>query len=322
MKPGLLELMSQRILILDGAMGTMFQWVEKSDVPYDVWNLSRPEVVEDIHRKYLEAGADVIETNTFNAQRMSLSVYGQEKYVADLNFKEALSCRRLAEEFTFKTPDKPRFVVGAIGPTACICLPRAEGKDLKYPECRFQQFVEGYQEQMTALIRGGVDALLIETIYQLENAKAAVCAAVQTMQQMNREVPIMLSFTAPRQMNASVFAEQVVSFLQGLPSFPLLSVGMNCSYGAKQMRPFVRELSRRLPYFISAYPSAGFPDRLGLYTQTTDNFLTEMKKYVDEGLVNLIGGCCGTTDEIIAGLTTLVCSEGMWIPPHQPVVLE
>ena len=322
MKPGLSELMSERILILDGAMGTMFQRIERPDVPYDVWNLSRPAAVEDIHRKYLEAGADIIETNTFNAQRMSLSTYGKEMYVTDINFKEALSCRKLAEEFTLKTPDKPRFVVGAIGPTACICLPEAEGADLKYPVWTFQQFIEAYQEQMSALIRGGVDALLIETIYHFENAKAAVWAALQSMQQTNREVSLMLSFTAPRQMDASVFADQVLSFLKGLPSLPLLSVGMNCSYGAKQMKPFVRELSRKLPYSISAYPSAGLPDRLGMYTQTVDHFVSEMKEYVDEGLVNLIGGCCGTTDETIAGLSTLVCSEGMWVSPHQRVALD
>ena len=302
MKPTLQSLLSRRILILDGAMGTLLQRLDRRELPYDGWILSRPWDVERVHRSYLEAGADVIETNTFNAQRISLRQYGLESQVEAINFKEAQSCRRLADEYSLKTPDKPRFVVGAIGPTAFTCSFTDEKRKTDARALPFDEFADAYGEQIKALMEGGVDALLIETIYCFENARAAVVAALRTMERLNREIPLMLSFTTPAQKDALAFADEVDSFLQLFPSLTFLAVGLNCSYRAEQMRPFVREFAHRFSSAICAYPCAGLPDADGGYAQSPKQFAEEMKRYVDEGLVNLIGGCCGTTDAYIAEL--------------------
>ena len=325
------ELVRRRILILDGALGTMIQLYNLSeedfrgtrfaDVPgqmkgnNDLLCLTAPHIIQDIHRKYLEAGADIIETNTFNAQRISMADYRVEDYCREINLAAAKLARELADEYTSKNPEKPRFVAGSVGPTNKTCSMSPDVNNPAYRAISFDELVEAYQEQMDALLEGGVDAILIETIFDTLNAKAAIYAACEAMKKAGREVPLMLSITVSDTGGRTLSGQTLEAFLASVQHAPIFSIGLNCSFGAKQLKPFLRQLASRAPYYISAYPNAGLPNSLGQYDQTPEVMATQVKEYIDEGLVNIIGGCCGTTEAYIAEYGALV--QGA--EPHVPV---
>ena len=324
------ELVRQRILILDGALGTMIQKYNLTEEEFrggrfveqpgqmkgnnDLLCLTAPHIIRDIHRKYLEAGADIIETNTFNAQRVSMADYHVQEYCREINLAAAKLARELADEYTAKTPEKPRFVAGSVGPTNKTCSMSPDVNNPAFRAISFDELVGAYQEQMEALLEGGVDALLIETIFDSLNAKAAVYAAMEAMDKTGRQVPLMLSVTVSDTGGRTLSGQTLDAFLASVQHAPIFSIGLNCSFGAKQLKPFLQQLASRAPYYISAYPNAGLPNSLGEYDQTPEDMAREVKEYIDEGLVNIIGGCCGTTEAYIAQYVPLV--EGA--QPHVP----
>ena len=320
-----------RILILDGAMGTMIQQYPLTEADFrgtrfaalpgqlkgnnDLLCLTRPDIIADIHRRYLAAGADIIETNTFNATRISQADYHTEDAVRDINLQAARLARRLADEYTALDPSKPRYVAGSVGPTNKTC---SMSPDVSNPALRaltFDSLAEAYVEQMTALLEGGVDALLVETIFDTLNAKAAIYAARQAMTLTGREVPLMLSVTISDQAGRTLSGQTLDAFLASVSHGGLFSIGLNCSFGARQMKPFLRQLAARAPYYISVYPNAGLPNSLGQYDQTPGEMAAEVKEFLDGGLVNIVGGCCGTTDEYISRFASLATNA----TPHVPV---
>ena len=325
------ELVRERILVLDGALGTMIQKYNLSEEDFrgarfvekpgqmkgnnDLLCLTAPHVIQDIHRKYLEVGADIIETNTFNAQRISMADYHVEECCREINLAAAKLARELADEYTRKNPNKPRFVAGSVGPTNKTCSMSPDVNNPAFRALTFDDLADAYQEQMEALLEGGVDAILIETIFDSLNAKAAVFAACEAMKKMEREVPLMLSITVSDTGGRTLSGQTLDAFFASVQHAPIFSIGLNCSFGAKQLKPFLQQLAARAPYYISAYPNAGLPNSMGEYDQTPEDMAREVKEYIEEGLVNIIGGCCGTTEAYIAKYMPLV--DGA--EPHTPV---
>ncbi|MBR5235089.1 MAG: methionine synthase [Bacteroidaceae bacterium] len=323
------DIIKERILILDGAMGTMIQRLGLTEQDFrgerfadlpglqkgnnDLLCLTKPEAIADIHRRYLSVGVDIIETCTFNAQRISMADYGCEHLCREINLAATAIARREADAMS--TPDKPRFVAGSIGPTNKTCSLSPDVNDPAYRAIAYDELVEAYEEQIEALIEGGVDALLIETIFDTLNAKAAIYAAERTMERMGRRLPIMLSVTISDAAGRTLSGQTLDAFLASVAHADIFSVGLNCSFGAAQMKPYLKSLASRAPYYISCYPNAGLPNSLGGYDQSPADMALQVKEYIDEGLVNIIGGCCGTTDAYIAEYAALV--EGA--KPHVPV---
>lgn len=320
----------ERILVLDGAMGTMIQQYNLTESDFrgerfgevqgqlkgnnDLLCLTRPDVIEEIHRRYLEAGADIIETNTFNATRVSMADYHMQAYCREINLEAARLARRLADEYTRKNPEKPRFVAGSVGPTNKTCSMSPDVNNPAFRALTYDELLEAYCEQMEALIEGGVDAILIETIFDTLNAKVAIQAAELSMQKMGRKLPLMLSVTVSDIAGRTLSGQTLDAFLASVQHADLFSVGLNCSFGARQLKPFLEQLAKRAPYYISAYPNAGLPNSLGQYDQSPEEMAAEVKEYIDEGLVNIIGGCCGTTEEYIARYQDLIKDA----KPHTP----
>ena len=320
----------ERILVLDGAMGTMIQQYNLTESDFrgerfreiqgqlkgnnDLLCLTRPDVIEEIHRRYLEAGADIIETNTFNATRVSMADYHMQAYCREINLEAARLARRLADEYTQKNPEKPRFVAGSVGPTNKTCSMSPDVNNPAFRALTYDELLEAYCEQMEALIEGGVDAILIETIFDTLNAKVAIQAAELSMQKMGRKLPLMLSVTVSDIAGRTLSGQTLDAFLASVQHADLFSVGLNCSFGARQLKPFLEQLAKRAPYYISAYPNAGLPNSLGQYDQSPEEMAAEVKEYIDEGLVNIIGGCCGTTEEYIARYQELIKDA----KPHTP----
>ena len=280
----------------------------------DLLCLTRPDVIEEIHRRYLEAGADIIETNTFNATRVSMADYHMQDYCREINLEAARLARRLADEYTQKNPEKPRFVAGSVGPTNKTCSMSPDVNNPAFRALTYDELLEAYCEQMEALIEGGVDAILIETIFDTLNAKVAIQAAELSMQKMGRKLPLMLSVTVSDIAGRTLSGQTLDAFLASVQHADLFSVGLNCSFGARQLKPFLEQLAKRAPYYISAYPNAGLPNSLGQYDQSPEEMAAEVKEYIDEGLVNIIGGCCGTTEEYIARYQDLIKDA----KPHTP----
>ena len=314
------DIIKERILILDGAMGTMIQRLGLTEQDFrgerfadlpglqkgnnDLLCLTKPEAIADIHRRYLSVGVDIIETCTFNAQRISMADYGCEHLCREINLAATAIARREADAMS--TPDKPRFVAGSIGPTNKTCSLSPDVNDPAYRAIAYDELVEAYEEQIEALIEGGVDALLIETIFDTLNAKAAIYAAERTMERMERRLPIMLSVTISDAAGRTLSGQTLDAFLASVAHADIFSVGLNCSFGAAQMKPYLKSLASRAPYYISCYPNAGLPNSLGGYDQSPADMALQVKEYIDEGLVNIIGGCCGTTDAYIAEYAALV----------------
>ncbi len=283
-KERIISLMRQRVLILDGAMGTMIQSYNLTEEDYrgerfkdlpglqkgnnDLLVISRPDVIGDIHRRYLEAGADIIETNSFSSQRISMEDYGACDYCHELNVSAARLARKYADDFTAKNPEKPRFVAGSIGPTNKTC---SLSPDVNNPALRnitFDELASAYKDQIKALIEGGVDILLIETIFDTLNAKAALFAAREAMDEMSVELPVMLSVTVADKAGRTLSGQTLEAFVASIDHAGVMSVGLNCSFGAKDMKPFLESLASFAPYYISVYPNAGLPDEMGKYCQT------------------------------------------------------
>lgn len=326
------ESIKERILVLDGAMGTMiqqygleendFRGTRFGDMPgqmkgnNDILCLTRPDVIKDIHRKYLEAGADLITTCTFSSQRVSMADYGVESFCREINLAGARIARELADEYTSRNPDKPRYVLGDVGPTNKSLSLSPDVNNPAFRSLTFDELTHAYVEQIEALLQGGVDAILIETIFDTLNAKAAIYAAEEAMTRQQRRVPLMLSVTVSDTMGRMLSGQTLEAFLASVQHADIFSVGLNCSFGARQLKPVLQTLARTAPYYISAHPNAGLPNELGLYDQTPETMAEQVKEYVDEGLVNIIGGCCGTTEAFIALYGSLVANA----KPHVPAL--
>ena len=327
-------LVRERILILDGAMGTMIQQYNLTEDDFrgkrfaqipgqlkgnnDILCLTRPDVIRDIHRKYLAAGADIIETNTFNSTSVSMADYHVQEYVREINFAAVKLAREVADEFTVLTSDKPRFVAGSIGPTNKTCSMSPDVNNPAFRALTYDELAAAYREQMEAMLEAGVDALLIETIFDTLNAKAAIYAAEQAMEAIGVRVPLMLSVTVSDIGGRTLSGQTLEAFLASVQHADIFSVGLNCSFGARQLKPFLEQLAARAPYYISAYPNAGLPNSLGTYDQTPAEMADEIREYIHERLVNIIGGCCGTTDEYIAAYSSLIAGAVPRIPASLP----
>ena len=308
------ELIKQRILILDGAMGTEIQRFQLQERDFrgerfrqvkgmmsgnnDMLNLTRPGVVREIHRRYLEAGADLITTNTFSSQRISQADYHLEDFAREMAFEGARIARSMADEFS--TEEHPRWVCGSVGPTNKTCSMSSDVSNPAARELTYDQLFAAYHEQIEAMVEGGVDVLLIETIFDTLNAKVAIDAAHQVMGEKGRELPLMLSVTVSDLAGRTLSGQTLQAFLASISSYDVFSVGLNCSFGAAQMKPFLKELAQHAPYYISAYPNAGLPNELGQYDETVASMSPQVKEFIDERLVNILGGCCGTTPEFIS----------------------
>lgn len=319
------NLLEEKILILDGAMGTMIQSYALTEEDYrgerfryiptlqkgnnDLLTLTCPQIIEDIHRRYLESGADIIETNTFNSQRISMSDYQCEDICRELNYEAAKLARKWADKYTAITPNKPRFVAGSIGPTNKTCSMSPDVSNPAYRSLHFDELVDAYTEQIEGLIEGGVDVLLIETIFDTLNAKSALYAAKKAMHNLQKQLPIMLSVTVADKSGRTLSGQTLSAFLSSIAHHDILSIGLNCSFGAADMKPFLRELATISPFYISAYPNAGLPDNLGKYVQTPQKMAEEVKGFIEERLVNIIGGCCGTTDLHIQAFSQMLASR-------------
>ena len=303
----------ERILILDGAMGSMLQDYRLDEAGYrgarfadwphplkgnnDLLNLSQPQIVEEIHAKYFAAGADMVETNTFNAQTVSMADYGMESLVRELNLAGAQLARKAADAYS--TPDKPRFVAGAIGPTNRTLSLSPDVNRPGFRAISFDELATAYQEQTEALIEGGVDVLLVETIFDTLNAKACLYAIQDAFTATGKELPIMISGTITDASGRTLSGQTTEAFLISMSHMPLLSIGLNCAIGAKDLRPYLQTLAANTPFLISAYPNAGLPNAFGGYDETPHQMADAVEEYLDLGIVNILGGCCGTTPDHI-----------------------
>lgn len=305
------ELLKHRILVLDGAMGTMLQQYNFSEEDYrgerfkdyptslkgnnDLLSLTQPKAIAEIHRKYFEAGADIVETNTFSGTSIAMGDYNMEFLVEELNYESARIAKEVALEFTLKNPDKPRFVAGSIGPTNKTASLSPEVNQPEYRAITFDELRKAYKQQVEALLRGGVDVLLVETVFDTLNAKAALFAIEEVKEEQNSSIPIMVSGTITDASGRTLSGQTVEAFLISVSHIPLLSVGFNCALGAKQLFPYLKRLSQETDFYTSAHPNAGLPNAFGEYDQSP----TEMQKYIEEyleaGVVNIIGGCCGSS---------------------------
>jgi 5-methyltetrahydrofolate--homocysteine methyltransferase len=316
------EIAAQRILILDGAMGTMIQEHKLQEVDYrgtrfanfafdlkgnnDLLSLTQPEIIADIHRQYFAAGADIVETNTFNSTRISMADYHMEDLVWELNFESARIARSVADEFLAKEPHKPRFVAGSMGPTNKTASLSPEVNNPGFRAIDFDTLATNYKEQARALIAGGADLLLVETVFDTLNAKAALFAIQELFDELGKKYPIMVSGTITDASGRTLSGQTTESFLISLSHVPLFSIGLNCALGADQLRPYVQILKQNSDLLISAHPNAGLPNAFGEYDQGPEEMASLIKDYLDQGLVNIIGGCCGTTPEHIRAIADLV----------------
>ena len=327
------EDIKKRILILDGAMGTVIQEYGLTEEDFrghirsnsvrlknvtvkgnnDLLNLTRPDVISNIHERYLKAGADIITTNTFNSQRISQADYHTEDLVPQMNFEGAQLARHAADKYS--TVDRPRYVVGSVGPTNRTCSMSPDVSNPALRELTYSQLHQAYIEQMDALVKGEVDALLIETIFDTLNAKCAIDAAMTVMKQHQKKLPLMLSVTISDLAGRTLSGQTLDAFLASISGYPIFSVGLNCSFGARQMKTYLKDLARHAPYYISAYPNAGLPNAMGLYDETAETMAPQIGELIDEGLVNIVGGCCGTTPDFIARYVPMAKGKA----PHKPV---
>ena len=304
-----------KVLVLDGAMGTMIQRYKLTEEDYrgerfkdypsplkgnnDLLSLTKPEVILEIHKKYLEAGADILETNTFSATSVAMADYDMQELVHELNYESARLARKACDEFS--TPEKPRYVAGSIGPTNKTASLSPDVNNPGYRAISFDELVETYKEQIHGLVEGGVDYLLVETVFDTLNAKAALFAIDKYFNEIGKEqLPIMVSGTITDQSGRTLSGQTIEAFLHSVSHFPLMSIGINCALGADLMRPYIKTLAEKSPFPISIYPNAGLPNEFGEYDQTPNEMADIVEEYLEEGYINIVGGCCGTTDSHIA----------------------
>jgi 5-methyltetrahydrofolate--homocysteine methyltransferase len=309
------DILKERILIIDGAMGTMIQrhTLEEEDFRgerfknhkhplkgnNDVLSITRPDIIKEIHRLYLEAGADILETNTFSATTIAQADYHLEDAVYDINFQSAKIAREVADEFTKREPHKPRFVAGAMGPTNKTASLSPDVNNPGYRAITFDELALAFKQQAKALLDGGADMLLLETIIDTLNVKAALFAIQELFEELGREVPVMVSGTITDASGRTLSGQTTEAFLISVSHVPLLSIGLNCALGASALRPYLQVLNDKAPFFVSAYPNAGLPNEFGQYDQTAIEMGEQVEEFLKEGLVNILGGCCGTTPEHI-----------------------
>lgn len=307
MKSALETALANRILVLDGAMGTMIQRHALEEFDFregafedhakplkgnnDLLSITRPEIIKDIHRQYLAAGADIIETNTFSGTTIAQADYGLEDAVYQINFQSAKIAKEVCSEFT----DRPRFVAGSIGPTNRTASISPDVNDPGFRAVSFDDLVLAYKQQVNALMDGGVDTLLVETIFDTLNAKAALFAIDEVFEEREMKLPIMVSGTITDQSGRTLTGQTTEAFLISLSHMPLLSIGLNCALGASMMRPYLQILNEKSSFAVSAHPNAGLPNEFGQYEESPEQMANQIKTFLDEGLVNIIGGCCGTT---------------------------
>jgi 5-methyltetrahydrofolate--homocysteine methyltransferase len=305
------EAIKKRILVLDGAMGTMLQRYNFSeedfrgeqfkDFPHslkgnnDLLSLTQPQAIKDVHALYFEAGADIVETNTFSGTTIGMADYHLEEYVYQLNYESAKIAREVADEFTEKNPDKPRFVAGSIGPTNRTASMSPDVNDPGYRAVTFDDLRIAYKQQVEALLDGGVDLLLVETIFDTLNAKAALFAIEEVKEERHIDIPIMVSGTITDASGRTLSGQTVEAFLVSVSHIPLLSVGFNCALGADLLKPYLQTLAHNTSFNVSAHPNAGLPNAFGEYDETPEQMQVFIKEYLDDNLINIIGGCCGTT---------------------------
>jgi len=331
------DLLQKRILVLDGAMGTMIQRHLLTENDFrgerfknhpvnlmgcnDLLSLVRPDIISGIHEQYLSAGADIIETNTFNATRISMADYGLEDYVYEINKRSAELAVQAAQRFTAENPEKPRFVAGSMGPTNKTASMSPQVNNPGFRAVTFDELAENYREQAEGLIDGGADLLLVETIFDTLNAKAALFGIEKAFDEKGRRLPVMISGTITDASGRTLSGQTTEAFLISVSHAPLLSVGLNCAMGAKQMRPYLEELSAKAPFFVSVYPNAGLPNEMGEYDELPDRMAAQLKDFVESGFTNIIGGCCGTTPEHIEKFAQ-VAAEGKprKIPKTEPLL--
>lgn len=309
------QTIQKRILVLDGAMGTMLQRYDFSEADFrgkrfkdyptslkgnnDLLSLTQPEAIAEIHRKYFQAGADIVETNTFSGTTIAMADYLMEDLVYELNYESAKIAKRVADEFTKQNPDKPRFVAGSIGPTNRTASLSPDVNKPEYRAITFNELRIAYKQQVEALIDGGVDVLLVETIFDTLNAKAALFAIEEVKEERNINIPIMVSGTITDASGRTLSGQTVEAFLASISHIPLLSVGFNCALGAEQLKPYLQRLSNETEFYTSAHPNAGLPNAFGEYDQSPKEMQILIESYLQDGLINIIGGCCGTNPEHI-----------------------
>jgi len=307
--------LTEKILVLDGAMGTMLQAYKFEEEDFrgerfkdhpspvkgnnDLLSITQPEAIKAVHRKYFEVGADIVETNTFSSTSIGMADYSMEDLVYELNVQSAKLAREVADKFTQSNPNKPRFVAGSIGPTNRTASMSPDVNDPGFRAVTFEDLVEAYSEQVKGLVEGGSDVLLVETIFDTLNAKAALYAIDVLKEENNWDIPVMVSGTITDASGRTLSGQTVEAFAVSVSHIPLLSVGFNCALGADQLLPYLRRLSNTTDVLVSAHPNAGLPNAFGDYDQTPEEMRDLIKKYLDESLVNIIGGCCGSTPEHI-----------------------
>ena len=316
------EILKERILVLDGAMGTMLQrykfteedfrgerfkdWKHPLQGNNDLLSLTQPEAIADVHRKYFAAGADIVETNTFSSTTIAMADYYMEDLVYELNYESARIAKMVADEFTEREPNKPRFVAGSIGPTNKTASMSPDVNDPGYRAISFDELRIAYKLQVEALLDGGSDLLLVETIFDTLNAKAALFAIEEVKEERNIDVPIMVSGTITDASGRTLSGQTAEAFLISISHIPILSVGFNCALGASQLVPHLEVLATKSEHAVSAHPNAGLPNAFGEYDETPNQMAEQIREYVEKGLVNIVGGCCGTTPEHITAIANLV----------------
>ncbi|MBD3638354.1 MAG: homocysteine S-methyltransferase family protein [Crocinitomicaceae bacterium] len=316
------EILKDRILVLDGAMGTMIQRYKLTEEDFrkgwfedhpsslqgnnDLLVLTRPEIIREIHEAYLEAGADILETNTFSGTSIAQADYGLEKAVYDINFHGAKIAKEACEKYNELTPDKPRFVAGSIGPTNATLSISPDVNDPGYRAITFEKLTEAYKEQVKGLIEGGSDILLVETVFDTLNAKSALFAINEVQEELGTNLPVMVSGTITDASGRTLSGQTAEAFLISVQHADLLSIGLNCALGANALRPYLQVLKKKAPFFVSAHPNAGLPNEMGEYDETPEMMADQIKTFLDEGLVNIVGGCCGTTPDHIKAMVELV----------------
>jgi len=309
------DILKERIMVLDGAMGTMiqrhkldekdFRNDQLKDHPHplkgnnDLLSITKPDIIKEIHRQYFEAGADIVETNTFGSTSVAQADYHLEFLVYELNFQGAKIAKEVADEFTKREPNKPRFVAGSMGPTTKLASMSPDVNNPGYRAITFDQLVVAFKEQAKGLIDGGSDLLLVETITDTLNAKAALFAIQELIEETGKPIPVMVSGTITDASGRILSGQTTEAFLISVSHVPLLSIGLNCALGASALRPYLQVLDEKAPFFTSAHPNAGLPNEFGQYDQGPDEMANQVEEYLKEGLVNIVGGCCGSTPDHI-----------------------
>ena len=311
----LYDVIKERILVLDGAMGTMIQAYNLKEEDFrgerfknyssslkgnnDLLSITQPQIISEIHKKYLDSGADILETNTFSSNSISMADYNMEDLVYELNFESVKIAKKLTDEYSIKDPNKPRFVAGSIGPTNKTASMSPDVSDPGFRAITFDELVISYTEQIKGLVDGGVDILLLETIFDTLNAKAALFAIDTYMENNKLDIPLMVSGTITDQSGRTLSGQTVNAFMISVSHMPIFSIGFNCALGADQLMPYVKRLSDKSQFYVSAHPNAGLPNAFGEYDQTPEEMQNLLEKYLKDGIVNIVGGCCGTTEEHI-----------------------